>query len=180
MSDKPTAPPLDAAQLAAALPKIPKWDTDTLHVAHDDLEFVPIAEGVEVKVVHVDLKQGLWIVFNRFHPGSNIPPHYHTGQVYGVTLQGRWYYKESPDEINAPGSYIFEPAGSTHTLVVPEDQEGPTIVWFAIYGCNVNLDDEGGLDLMVDAATMLNGYRMLTEAMGLSAEKTIVIGEDPE
>ena len=178
MSSEETGAAFDPAQIAAALPKIPKWDTDTLHVAQEDLEFVPIAEGVEVKVVHVDLKQGLWVVFNRFHAGAQIPPHYHTGQVFGVTLQGKWYYKESPDEVNSPGSYIFEPAGSTHTLIVPEDQEEPTIVWFAIYGCNVNLDENGELDLMVDAATMLNGYRMITGAMGFNADKTIVVGED--
>ena len=169
--------PLDAAQIAATLPKIPTWDVDTLHVAEDDLAFVPIAEGVEVKVVHVDLKQGVWIVFNRFHPGAKIPAHYHSGQVYAVTLQGEWFYKESPEAVNKPGSYLFEPAASKHTLMVPKDQDGTTVVWFAVYGVNVQLDEDGELDMIVDAGTMMNGYRMLTQMMGLSSDKMIVFGE---
>ena len=172
-----TEAPLDVEQIAAALPKIPDWHAETLHIAEDDLDFVTIAEGVEVKVVQVDVKQGLWVVFNRFQPGAKISPHYHSGQVFAVTLQGRWFYKESPEAVNAPGSYLFEPAGSRHTLMIPEDQDGPTIVWFAIYGCNVQLDEQGELDMIVDAQTMLNGYRMLCDMQGSSSAKTIVIGE---
>lgn len=166
-----------AADVAATLPKIPSWDADTLHVGADELEFVTIAEGVEVKVVHVDLNQGIWIVFNRFHPGARVPAHYHSGQVYAVTIEGEWFYKESPEAVNRPGSYLFEPAGCTHTIEIPRDQEGATVVWFAVHGVNVQLQDDGELDMVVDARTMLNGYRMLAGMSGGSADKTIVMGE---
>ncbi|KAA1192502.1 cupin [Pseudohalioglobus sediminis] len=166
-----------SAVAAVTLPKIPSWDTDTLHVGADELDYVTIAEGVEVKVVHVDLNQGIWIVFNRFHPGAKVPAHYHSGQVYAVTLEGRWSYKESPEAVNEPGSYLFEPAGCTHTIEIPQDQEGPTVVWFAVHGVNVQLQDDGELDMVVDARTMLEGYRMLLGAMGKPAPKTLVFGE---
>ncbi|MCB1844337.1 MAG: 2,4'-dihydroxyacetophenone dioxygenase family protein [Halioglobus sp.] len=166
-----------AADIAAAMPKIPSWDTDTLHIGADDQDYVTIADGVEVKVAHVDLNQGLWIVFNRFWPGAKVPAHYHSGQVYAVTLQGRWSYKESPEAVNEPGSYLFEPAGCTHTIEIPSDQEGPTVVWFAVHGVNVQLQDDGELDMVVDARTMLYGYRMLLGEQGKGADKTIVVGE---
>ena len=177
MTQQDTSAQPAAADVAAALPKIPSWDADTLHVGADELDYMTIAEGVEVKVVHVDLNQGIWIVFNRFWPGAKVPAHYHSGQVYAVTLQGRWHYKESPEAVNEPGSYLFEPAGCTHTIEISEDQEGPTVVWFAVHGVNVQLQDDGELDMVVDARTMLNGYRMLLGAEGKSADTTIVVGE---
>ncbi len=174
-----TSPEISADEQALAdlMRPIPSWDTDTLHVGAEELDYVTILEGVDVKVVHADLNQGIWIVFNRFWPGAKVPAHYHSGQVYAVTLEGQWFYKESPEAVNGPGSYLFEPAGCTHTIQVPPDQEGPTVVWFAVHGVNVQLHDSGELDMVVDARVMLNGYRALLGLEGKAAEKTIVVGE---
>ena len=97
--------------------------------------------------------------------------------MFAVTIQGQWFYKEYPEYINSPGSYLFEPAGSVHTLMTPEDQEGITETWFAIYGANVNVDEEGNVTSMVDAQSILATYRALCEAQGLSSDKVIVNGE---
>ena len=43
--------------------------------------------------------------------------------------------------MNVAGSYLFEPAGSIHTLHVPDTNTEVTDVFFAIHGANLNLDD---------------------------------------
>ena len=100
----------------------------------------------------------------------------YVGPVLAVTLQGRWFYKESPEQVNAPGSYLFEPASSIHTLTIPEDQDGPTIAWFAVYGPNVNLDPDGKVDTIMDAGTLLDIYRAECRAHGYACDKVVVIG----
>jgi 2,4'-dihydroxyacetophenone dioxygenase len=171
-----------AAQLAALAtrPIIPAHGmTEALHLGMDDLPWIDPGNNSEVQLLHVDLVQGLWISRVRMQPGCEVVPHYHTGSVFAVTLQGSWYYKEYPEHVNRPGSYLFEPAGSRHTLMVPAEQKEPTIAWFAIYGANINLDAEGKVTSVVDAFAMLEGYRLLCRMQGVSADKVIVVGEPP-
>ena len=79
--------------------------------------------------------------------------------------------------MNRKGSYLFEPAHSVHTLVVPEDSEEGADVWFAVHGANVNLDADGNVSGIVDAQGILMAYRALCEAEGLDCSKMIVQGE---
>lgn len=162
----------------AARPIIPTaTDQATLHVGTDDLPWLEAGDGSAIQLLHVDLQQGIWISKSRIPPGHRVMKHYHTGIVYAVTLQGRWFYAETPEAVNNPGSYLFEPAGSLHTLCTPPDQEGDTIAWFAIYGANVNVDDEGKIVSIFDAHAVLEIYRGYCEALGLDCSKLIVIGE---
>ena len=69
-------------------------------------------------------------------------------------------------EVNRAGSYLYEPAGSIHTLTVPEDNTEDTDVWFAIYGANLNLDDDGNVEMVIDAGTVLEFYLAMCEAEG--------------
>ncbi len=123
-------------------------------------------------MVQVNIDQGLWVIQNRFQPGVRVPRHKHTGEVYAFTLSGAWKYAEYP-EVNRAGSYLYEPAGSIHTLVVPEDNTGPTEVWFAITGANLNLDADGNVESVFDAAFMLEVYLGVAEANGLDRPNVI-------
>ena len=109
--------------------------TEALHLGEDDTPWV-YAGDLGIKLLHVDLNQGLWILRNRFPAGYRVQRHYHTGPVYALTLAGSWGYEEYPEYLNRPGSYLYEPAHSVHTLVVPEDNDGETDVWFAIHGAD--------------------------------------------
>jgi hypothetical protein len=64
-----------------------------------------------------------------------------------------------------------------HTLTTPKDQVGETVVWFAIYGANLNLDDKGNITGVLDAPTVLGIYRSLCAAQKLDGSKVIVHGE---
>lgn len=136
-----------------------------LHRGRDDLPLVDAGGGVELQLLQVDVEAGLWVVRNRFAPGVKVQRHKHTGPVHAVTFSGRWRYVEYP-EVNTAGSYLFEPAGSIHTLVVPEDNTEPTEVVFAIYGANLNLDAEDNVESVYDASSILQAYLALCEAYG--------------
>ena len=102
-----------------------------------------------------------------------IQRHKHTGPVYAFTLSGSWKYEEY-DDVNRAGSFLYEPAGSIHTLIVPDTNTEVTDVWFAVWGANLNLDDAGNVESVYDAQFIWDGYRMLCEAAGLGAPKTLV------
>lgn len=116
-------------------------------------------------MLQVNLDVGLWVVRNRFAPGTQVQTHRHTGAVHAFTVSGSWKYAEYP-EVNTAGSYLFEPAGSTHTLVVPESNTETTDVRFVVYGANLNLDAEGRVELVVDAKLILDFYRAMCAQAG--------------
>jgi quercetin dioxygenase-like cupin family protein len=145
----------------------------SLHRAENDLPFVPYQEGVVFQLLQVNTDTGLWVIRVRFEPGVTIQRHRHTGEVFAFTVSGSWRYLEYPD-INLPGSYLYEPAGAIHTLHVPASNKGITDVWFAIRGANLNLDESGKVETVLDAATVLDIYRGQCKEKGLVAP--IVIG----
>ena len=51
-----------------------------------------------------------------------------------------WHYLEH-DWVAREGSYIFEPAGEVHTLVVPSDAPEPMVTFFVLQGGLVYVDD---------------------------------------
>ena len=108
-----------------------------------------------------------------FQPGVTIQRHKHTGEVFAFTLQGAWKYVEYP-EVNTAGSYLYEPAGSVHTLHVLESNHEITDAWFAIRGANLNLDDKGNVESVLDAAAALEIYNAQCRQAG--HERPNVIG----
>ena len=141
-----------------------------IHVGADDLPFVDIGDGSLLKVLQVKIGEGLWIIENVFQAGFEVQAHRHTGPVWGYTKSGAWKYKEY-DYVNRAGSFLYEPAGSVHTLQCIEDD---TRVWFHMYGSNLNLDDAGQVVSVVDAQVTLDAYLALAEAQGLGRPAVIV------
>lgn len=133
-----------------------------IHYGADDLPFVDIGEGGQLKVIQVDPGQGLWIVENLFQKGYEVPTHKHTGPVWGFTISGAWKYKEY-DYVNRAGSVLYEPAGSVHTLQCIEDG---THVWFHMTGSNLNVDADGNVEAAIDGSLTLQAYYALCEAQG--------------
>jgi len=142
-----------------------------VHVGRDDLPFVDIGGGNLLKVIRVDEGEGLWIVENVFQRGFLVQTHRHTGPVFGYTTSGAWKYREY-DYVNRAGSFLYEPAGSVHTLEVLEDD---TRAWFHMYGANLNLDADGNIDSVTDGPSTLAAYFALCEAQGL-ARPNVLLG----
>ena len=72
-------------------------------------------------------------------PGASLGLHAHTGSVRGLTLRGNWRYLEH-DWVAGPGTFIYEPAGEAHTLVITETSPEPALIFFVVEGSLVYLD----------------------------------------
>ncbi len=127
------------------------------HRSEDELPFVPYQEGVDFQLLQVSIENALWVVRVRSQPGVTIARHKHTGEVLAFTIAGSWRYLEYP-EVNTAGSYLYEPAGAIHTLHVPETNDGITDIWFAVRGANLDLDDDGNIIAVIDAAMVKEIY----------------------
>ena len=144
---------------------------EAVHIGDDEAPFVDIGDGSKLRVLQVDVGEGLWIIENIFQAGYEVQKHRHTGPVFGYTTSGAWKYKEY-DYINRAGSFLYEPASSEHTLQCIEDN---TRVWFQMYGSNINLDENGEIDSVVDGLVTLEFYYAMCEAEGLSRPKVLVL-----
>ena len=137
-----------------------------LHRGESELPFVDLGDGSLLQLLQIDVEAGLWVIRTKFQPGYLVQTHKHTGEVFAFTLSGAWKYVEYP-EVNTAGSYLYEPAGSIHTLTVPASNTEPTDVFFAIYGANLNLEPDGTISSTVDAGSIQMAYFALCEAQGL-------------
>jgi 2,4'-dihydroxyacetophenone dioxygenase len=143
---------------------------EAVHLGRDDLPYVDIGDGSKLRVLQVKPKEGLCVVENIFQAGYEVPTHKHTGPVWGYTRTGAWKYKEY-DYVNRAGSFLYEPAGSVHTLQCIEDN---TEVWFHMYGSNINLDADGNITFVVNGADTLEFYLAMCEQAGLPRPNVLV------
>jgi 2,4'-dihydroxyacetophenone dioxygenase len=157
-------PPEETAMTVIATPP------NAVHIGADDLPFVELGGGNKLKVLQVKEREGLWIVENVFMKDFEVQTHRHTGPVWGYTTSGAWKYKEY-DYVNRAGSFLYEPAGSVHTLQCIEDE---TRVWFHMYGVNLNLDADGNVEWVADGAGTLAFYLAACEEQGLPRPNVLV------
>ena len=129
-----------------------------------DAPWVDVADG-QRRLVHADIATGVWALGVRYRPGANVERHHHTGPVFGWTVSGQWGYREYGEMYHA-GTFVHEPAGSTHTLVVPPSNSEITEVFFVIEGANLILDDDDNVVRINDASTFLARYRRLLAEQG--------------
>ena len=149
-----------------SMPGIPQ----AIHFGNDDLPFVDIGDGSLLKVLQIKVGEGLWIIENIFQAGYEVQKHKHTGPVWGYTSSGAWKYKEY-DYVNRAGSFLYEPAGSEHTLQCIEDN---TRVWFHMMGSNLNLNAQDDIDMVVDGPMTLEFYYAMCESQGLARPNVLV------
>src|SRR5215475_12600628 len=107
----------------------------------DERMWVPQAKDVWFRPLCLNRSTGYWMNLLRVRRSGVLSRHRHPNAVHGLVLKGRWRYLEH-DWIAEEGSYVFEPPGETHTLVVPEDC-AEMITFFNIGGAMIYLDDEG-------------------------------------
>ena len=121
-----------------ALPQVTTHQDRLLTVNVKETIALPLMDGVSLTPLFLDRDNGVWVLFGRFEPGVVLPTHFHTGNVHFFTTKGTWSYVEYPNDPQTEGSYLFEPAGSVHTLMVPKDAKEPAEGIFIVNGANVN------------------------------------------
>ena len=103
--------------------------------------WVPQGENVWFRPLCLNVGQGYWMNLLKVRRAGVLSRHRHPGPVHGFVLKGRWKYLEH-DWVALEGSYVFEPPGETHTLVVPEGVE-EMITYFQVNGVMYYVDPWG-------------------------------------
>src|SRR5438128_10797788 len=104
-----------------------------------DVRWVPYADGVWLQPCHFNVTSGGFSVVLKGLPGAMLGTHYHVGTVRGYTMRGQWRYLEH-DWVAGPGTFIYEPAGEAHTLVITEESPEPALTFFVVAGSLVYRD----------------------------------------
>jgi 2,4'-dihydroxyacetophenone dioxygenase len=134
---------------------------------NDERLWIPVGEGVAFRPLFLSASQGFWTNITRVRRTGIISRHRHVGAVHGHTLKGSWRYLEH-EWVATPGSYIFEPPGDVHTLVVDEGA-GEMMTIFQIHGAMVYLDETGTTTGVEDVFNRIDQCRAHFESVGLGA-----------
>lgn len=96
--------------------------------------------------------------------------HIHPSWVTGMVLKGSWRYLEH-DWMAEEGSFVYEPPGEIHTLVVDEQVGAQEMItFFNIHGAMVYVDEAGKFTGYEDVFTKIEMCRKHYVAVGLGKE----------
>lgn len=130
--------------------------------------WVPQAEHVWFRPLCLNVSQGYYVNLLRVRKAGVLSRHRHGGPVHAIVLRGRWHYLEH-DWVAEAGAYAYEPAGETHTLVVPDDV-AEMVTLFHVTGSLVYVDPQGQALGYEDVFTKLELARRHYESIGLGAD----------
>lgn len=134
----------------------------------DPLLWAPVAEGVWSRPLHLNVTGGFYSHLLKVKRSGLLQRHRHSGPVHAYVLKGKWLYLEH-DWVAHEGSYVFEPPGETHTLVVPDDCQD-MVTLFTVFGALMYVDPQGQATGYDDVFTRIEKYRAHFEAVGLGAD----------
>jgi quercetin dioxygenase-like cupin family protein len=137
-------------------------------VPSDEREWVPQAKDVWFRPLLLNTVNGGWCNLLRVRASGVLQRHRHPMVVTGYVIKGRWKYLEH-DWVAEEGSYVFEPPGETHTLVVPDDCTD-MVTLFTVHGALMYVDPQGVSTGYDDVFTRIDKYRAHFEAVGLGAD----------
>ena len=134
-------------------------------IPEDNKLWVKQAENVYFRPLCLNASQGYWMNLLKVTKSGVLSRHRHPNAVHGFVLKGRWHYLEHDWEAKE-GSYVYEPPGETHTLVVPEDVE-EMITFFQVNGIMSYVDPWGKLLGYEDVFTKIDLCRKHFTNIGL-------------
>jgi len=133
----------------------------------DERVWVPQADNVWFRPLLLNTVNGGWCNLLRVRRSGVLSRHRHPMAVVGYVIRGRWRYLEH-DWIAEEGSFVYEPPGEIHTLVVPADCT-EMITFFNIGGAMIYLDDDGRQNGYEDVWSKIDLCRNHYESVGLGA-----------
>jgi anti-sigma factor ChrR (cupin superfamily) len=141
------------------------WGLPDKAIDADVLPWVPQGERVWFKPLRFDLAAGRWVNLLKITGGGKVNRHRHSGgQVLGFCLQGSWHYLER-EWVARPGTFVYEPPGDIHTLVVNPGEEMQTL--FLLEGVVQYLDDDNNVIYQDDVFTKLERYINYCKQQGI-------------
>jgi len=140
-----------------------------LDLDHDERLWVPQGPDVDFRPLLFSVSHGYYVNLLRVRRSGVLSRHRHAGPVSAWVMRGRWHYLEH-DWWAEQGSYVFEPPGETHTLVVPDDVV-EMITLFHVSGGYVYVDPDGAPVGVEDVFSKLAATRAHYEEVGLGVER---------
>ena len=134
-------------------------------IPEDEKLWVKQAENVYFRPLCLNASQGYWMNLLKVTKSGVLSRHRHPNAAHGFVLKGRWHYLEHDWEAKE-GSYVYEPPGETHTLVVPDDVE-EMITFFQVNGIMSYVDPWGKLLGYEDVFTKIDLCRKHFTNIGL-------------
>jgi len=137
--------------------------------AEDDVRlWVPLSPGRWSRPLCLNASQGYWVHLLKVRGGGFLSRHRHPAPVHGFVIKGSWRYLEH-DWVARAGSYVFEPPGEIHTLVVDDDCE-EMVTLFHNTACVIYCDEDGNATGSTDVFDRIKACREHFEAVGLGAD----------
>lgn len=131
----------------------------------DDQYWMPLGPDVWARPVLFNIGQGSWVNIIKARGHGVVSRHYHPAPVTGFTLDGAWHYPEH-DWVATAGTFIYEPAGDTHTLTV-HPSAGHMMCLFHNYGPVIYVDETGKQVGMDDVFTRLEKFKAHSKRVGI-------------
>lgn len=134
----------------------------------DERLWVPLEAHVWFRPLCLSASGGYWVNLLRVRRSGVLSRHRHPQAVHGYVLKGAWHYLEH-EWCAMEGSYVFEPPGETHTLVV---DQGVTemITLFHVSGSMIYVDPDGSPTGYDDVFTRIAKCRAHYADIGLGAD----------
>lgn len=134
----------------------------------DERVWVPQTDTVSFRPLCFNVSQGYYVNLLRVRKSGLLSRHRHPGPVHGFVMKGDWKYLEH-EWTATQGSYVFEPPGETHTLVVlPGCEEMITL--FHVTGALLYCNPEGEVTGYEDVFTKLEKAKEHYAAVGLGED----------
>ena len=137
-------------------------------LTNDEREWVPQAGNVWFRPLYLNRSQGYWVTLLKVRKSGILSQHRHPQPVHGLVLKGKWHYLEH-EWVADEGSYVFEPPGETHTLVVPRDVE-KMVTFFQVDGAMVYVDPQGNTLGYEDVFSKIDMCKRHYENIGLRGD----------
>ena len=161
------AHPIPRSKSKSAHPLSPLEIVVSPAVPDDERIWVPQAPNVWFRPLMLNTVAGQWCNLLRVKRAGVVSRHLHPAPVHGYVIKGSWRYLEHEWRATV-GSYVFEPPGETHTLVVDTDEE--MITFFNISGCMYYVDEAGHSTGYEDVFTKIDRCRAHYTAVGLGSD----------
>ena len=140
----------------------------TAAIPDDERVWVPQAKDVWFRPLFFNTVNGGWCNLLRVRRSGVLSRHRHPMAVVGYVIKGRWRYLEH-DWVAEEGSFVYEPPGEIHTLIVPDDC-AEMITFFNIGGAMIYVDDTGRQTGYEDVFTKIDMCRAHYAATELGAD----------
>jgi quercetin dioxygenase-like cupin family protein len=134
-------------------------------IPEDERVWVPQADNVWFRPLLLNTVTGGWCNLLRVRRAGVLSRHRHPMIVTGYVIKGSWRYLEH-DWVATEGSFVYEPPGEIHTLVVDPDVP-EMITFFQIQGAMIYLDEQGRQSGYEDVFTKIEMCRRHYRAVGL-------------